>query len=144
MFWQNSARRSLWREMDRLQREMNRILDGATQRATDEFPPLNVWANEEHALITAEVPGIDVDDVEISVVGDTLTLSGERPVHEVGNGVQFHRRERWHGTFSRTLQLPFRIDADGVEANYVNGVLQMTLPRAEEDRPRQISVNVAS
>lgn len=141
MFWPTVRRRSLWREMDRLQREMSRLMDDVSPRSTGEFPPLNVWANEEHALVTAEVPGIDVDALDVSVVGDTVTLSGERPV-EVTKDVKFHRRERWHGNFSRTLQMPFRIDANAVDAAYENGVLQLALPRAEEDKPRRITVNI--
>lgn len=148
MFWQNYGRRygrrSLWREMDRLQREMNRLMDGISGSESGTvsrgFPALNVWANEEHALITAEVPGIDVDDLDISIVGDTLTLTGRRPLPETDGDVQWHRHERWHGDFSRSLQLPFKIDSDNVEATYEDGVLRVTLPRAEEDQPRQIAV----
>lgn len=144
MFWRNYGRRyggrSLWREMDRLQREMNRLMDGVSRPASRGFPALNVWANEEHALITAEVPGIDVEDLDISIVDDTLTLSGQRSLPQTGDDVQWHRHERWHGDFSRSLQLPFKIDSDNVEATYEDGVLRVTLPRAEEDQPRQISV----
>jgi len=144
MFWQNYGRRyggrSLWREMDRLQREMNRLMDGFSRPSSRNFPALNVWANEQHALITAEVPGIDIEDLDISIVGDTLTLSGQRSLPEPDGDVQWHRHERWHGDFSRSLQLPFKIDSDNVEATYEDGVLHVTLPRAEEDRPRQISV----
>jgi len=146
MFWQNYGRRygsrSLWREMDRLQREMNRLMNGVTRSSSSEaFPALNVWANEEHAMIAAEVPGIDVDDLDISIVGDTLTLSGQRSVPQTADDVQWHRHERWHGDFSRSLQLPFKIDSDNVEATYEDGVLRVTLPRAPEDQPRQISVS---
>ena len=144
MFWPTVRRRSLWREMDRLQREMGRLLDDVSPGAgsTGEFPPVNVWANEEHALITAELPGIAADTLDVSVVDDTVTLSGERPLEVADENVKFHRRERWHGSFSRTLQMPFRIDADAVDASYENGVLQLAVPRAEEDKPRRITVNV--
>lgn len=144
MFWQNYGRRyggrSLWREMDRLQREMNRLMNGGSRPANRGFPALNVWANEEHALITAEVPGIDVDNLDISIVGETLTLSGSRSLPKPDGDVQWHRHERWHGDFSRSLELPFKIDADNVEATYEDGILRVTLPRAEEERQRQISV----
>lgn len=144
MFWQNYGRRygrrSLWREMDRLQREMNRLMDGVSRPSSQGFPSLNVWANEEHALVTAEVPGIDADDLDISVVNDTLTLAGRRSLPQTADDIQWHRHERWHGDFSRSLQLPFKIDSDNVEATYEDGVLRVTLPRAQEDQPRQISV----
>ncbi len=141
MFWQNVGRRSVWRDMARLQREMNRLIDNMGDGGRGEFPPLNVWANEENAMITAEIPGVDPDDLDISVVGDTLTLSGSRSPENGDDGHTYHRRERWQGNFSRTLQLPFRINAEQVDAAFSNGVLQVTLPRAEEDKPHRISIS---
>lgn len=142
MFWQNVGRRSVWREMERLQREMNRIMDGAGagNGLRGEFPPLNVWANEENALITAEIPGVNADDLDISVVGDTLTLAGARSSENGDEQRTYHRRERWQGNFSRTIQLPFRINAEEVDATFDNGVLQVVLPRAEADKPHRISI----
>lgn len=141
MFWQNVGRRSVWRDMARLQREMNRLIDSMGDGGRGEFPPLNIWANEESAMITAEIPGVDPGDLDMSVVGDTLTLSGSRSAESGEDGYTYHRRERWQGNFSRTLQLPFRINAEGVDAAFSNGVLQVTLPRAEEDKPHHISVS---
>lgn len=142
MFWQNVGRRSVWRDMARLQREMNRLIDNMGDGGrSSEFPPLNVWANEENAMITAEIPGVKPDDLDISVVGDTLTLSGSRSAENGDDGHTYHRRERWQGNFSRTLQLPFRISTEQVDAAFRNGVLQVTLPRAEEDKPHRISIN---
>lgn len=142
MLWQNSGRRSFWREFDRLQREMNRIVTNFAPGAFGGYPPINVWAGEEHVLVTAELPGLEPDQLDVSIFGDTVTLSGERPQEQpVDNGVKYHRQERWQGTFSRTMQLPFRIDAENVEANFRNGVLEVHLPRAAEDRPRKISVS---
>lgn len=141
MFWQNVGRRPVWRDMARLQREMNRLIDNMGDGRRGEFPPLNVWANEENAMITAEIPGVDPNDLDISVVGDTLTLSGSRSPENGEDGHTYHRRERWQGNFSRTLQLPFRIDAEQVDAAFSNGVLQVTLPRAEEDKPHRISIS---
>lgn len=143
MFWRDSGPRSLWREMDRLQREMNRLMGAFTPRGAGSFPALNVWANEEHVVLTAELPGVDPGSLDISVVGDTITLSGRRELDAGGDEARYHRHERWHGSFTRTMQLPFRIDADEVDANYSKGVLQVTLPRAEEDRPRRIQIGGA-
>ena len=140
MFW-SSGRRPYWRrEMGRLQEEMNRLMETFGQSRGGEFPPMNVWANQEHALVTAELPGVDPDQLDISVVGETMTLSGRRTLPETGDDATWHRHERWHGEFSRTMQLPFRIDVEKVDATFKNGVLQITLPRAEEDRPQRISV----
>jgi HSP20 family protein len=126
--------------MDRFQRELNRVMDRVSSGNGTNFPALNVWANEEHALVTAELPGVDLEKLDVSVVGDTVTISGERTLPEMGQDVRFHRRERWSGSYSRTMQMPFQIDANKVEANFRNGVLLIELPRAEEDRPRRISV----
>jgi HSP20 family protein len=126
--------------MSRLQREMNQLMDTFGQDRRNGFPPLNVWANQEKAIVTAELPGVAADDLEISVVGESVTLSGNRPLPETGEDVTWHRHERWHGEFSRTLQMPFRIDVESVDATFKNGVLHVTLPRAAEDRPKRISV----
>ena len=142
MFWSTLGRRGMWREMDRLQREMNRLIDsvGRGSSRASGFPAVNVWANQEHVLVTAELPGVEPDDLDISVVAESLTLAGRRPLPETEGERQWHRHERWHGQFSRTLQLPYRIDAENVEASFRNGVLSITLPRAEEDRPRRINI----
>jgi HSP20 family protein len=126
--------------MDRLQREMNRVMGGFAPRGSGAFPPLNMWAGEENVVLTAELPGVNPDDMDISVVGDTLTLSGRRELEATGEVGHYHRRERWQGEFTRTLQLPFRIDVENVDATFRKGVLMLTLPRAEEDRPRRIEI----
>jgi HSP20 family protein len=94
-------------------------------------------------MVTAELPGVTVEDINISVTGDTLTLTGTRQRAEMAEGNTYHRQERGYGQFSRSLQLPFRIDANGVEATFRNGVLSITLPRAEEDKPKKINVNAS-
>jgi HSP20 family protein len=85
-----------------------------------------------------------LNDLEISVVGDTLTLRGVRAPEKLGEGENYHRRERGSGRFTRALQLPFRIEADEVSATLKNGVLNITLPRAQADRPRKIQVKAVS
>lgn len=141
MFWQNVGRRSMWHEMERLRREMNRLMEDGGNGTRGEFPPMNVWANEENAMISAELPGVNAENLDISVVGDTLTLAGSRPTEDGDDDRTFHRRERWNGNFSRTIQLPFRINADGVDATFSNGILQVVLPRAEADKPHRISIS---
>ena len=144
MFWQNVGRRSLWREMDRLQREMNRLMEGVGNGSRREFPPINIWANEENAVITAELPGVNAKDLDISVVGDTLTLAGARAgMDDDADEHTYHRRERWQGKFSRTIQLPFRINADGVDASFSHGILKVVLPRAEADKAHRISISAS-
>lgn len=135
----------VWQEMDRLQKEMNRLFHSVdtARRPAPSYPAMNVWANEEGLLITAEVPGVSADDIDISVVGDTLTLRGERIPVSFGEGVRYHRQERGHGKFGRTLQLPFPVKVEDIEATFRNGLLSIRMPRAEEDKPRKISVKSA-
>jgi HSP20 family protein len=90
--------------------------------------------------IRAEIPGIDTDQLSISALRNRVSLSGRREIQLEQGKVSYHRRERAEGSFSRTLNLPVEIDAERVDARYVNGVLTLTLPKAEAAKPRQISV----
>jgi HSP20 family protein len=137
---------STWREMDRLQREMNRLFEDYSplrQRSAPSYPALNVWSNEEGLLVTAEVPGVSPEDIDVNVVGETLTLSGVRKPDDLKEGARYHRQERGYGKFSRTLQLPFPVSVPKIEATFKQGVLNVRLPRAEQDKPRKITVKSA-
>jgi HSP20 family protein len=127
--------------MDRLRREMNRLFsDVPTTAGAPGYPAMNVWSNEDGAVITAELPGVNPEDIDISVVGDTLTLSGTRQPVELPENAVIHRRERGGGKFSRVFRLPFPIDSGEVDASFENGVLSVTLPRPESDKPRKIAI----
>lgn len=132
--------RSVWREMSRLQDEMNKLFSSANEPSTRTFPHVNLWVSQESAVVTAEVPGIDSSDLDISVVGDMLTIQGARKGEELGEGQGYHRRERGSGRFMRAIQLPFRAEPDEVTATYRNGVLSITVPRAQADRPRKVQI----
>lgn len=140
------GRLSPWRDVERLRREMNRLFSDwpakATWDNTPGYPAMNVWTDEDSAVVTAELPGVLPEHIDISVEDGTLTLRGDRqPDRE--QAVTYHRRERRHGSFVRTFQLPFRVDGEKVEASFRNGVLQILLPRAEADKPRRIAVKTA-
>lgn len=141
MLWTELERgyRDMWREFDRL----NRLLSRGLQPASAEFPAANVWVSGEHAVVTTEIPGVSPEDMEISVSGKLLTLRGERKPEEVAEGSAYHRRERWNGKFSRTFELPFTVDAGKVDARFSKGVLRVTLPQVEAEKPRKISVMAA-
>lgn len=135
----------MWREMERLRREMDRLLSETASFAMPVFrgyPAMNVWVNEDGAIVTTELPGVNPEELDISVVDDTLTLSGTRKADELEEGATYHRRERGCGSFTRSFQLPFKVDPQKVEAVASNGVLTITLPRAEEDKPKKIAVRV--
>lgn len=131
-------------EMERLRREMNRLFGEWPTTArwgnVPSYPAMNVWTDEDSAVVTAELPGVILENIDISVEDDTLTLRGNRQPDEEEEGATFHRRERRHGAFLRTLRLPFRVDAGKVDAVFKNGVLSVVLPRAEEDKPQKIAV----
>ena len=146
MFLRTYGYRSPWREMERIRREMDSVVSGLSAlegTATPGYPAINVWTNEDGAVVTAEVPGVEGGDIEISVVGDTLTLSGSRQPDEPGEGGMYHRRERSHGRFTRAVKIPFPAEPDGVEAVFDRGVLSVSLPRLEADKPRRIQVRAA-
>lgn len=135
---------SAWREMERLRREMNRLFASMPTTfegtGTSSYPAMNVWANQDGAVVTAELPGVDPEDIDISVVGDTLTVTGTRQPDELEEGETYHRRERRYGRFSRAFRLPFEVEAGQVEAVFEKGILNVTLPRAEVDKPKKIAV----
>ena len=138
--WGSSA----MREMDQLRREMNRLFADWPARVrwatAPAFPAVNVWTSEDSVVITAELPGVGLEDLHIAIENDALTLSGTRKPEDVDEGATHHRRERLYGNFNRSVRLPFRVDSDKAEATLVNGVLTITLPRAEADKPRMIAV----
>jgi|SRR5579875_1334744 HSP20 family protein len=137
---------SLWDELNRFQEEMNRLFDsfglrdGSWPTFAVAYPAVNVWEDDEHVYAEAELPGMELDDLEIYVTGgNQLTIKGERKQPAVNQGV-WHRQERGFGSFSRLISLPVDVDADKVEARLCNGVLTITMPKSETAKPRKIAV----
>lgn len=146
MMYRRPSIPGIWREMQRFQDEMNRMFDtslSGSNNQVDAVPALNIYSNGNEAFIAAEVPGVDIKDLEISVVGSNLTVSGSREAEAMDEKATYHRQERTTGYFSRSIELPFPVEADKVEAALENGILKITLPRAEADRPRRISVKTS-
>ena len=137
---------TIWRDMDRLQQDMSRLFGdlnvNRTRRASS-FPAINVWAAEESARVTAEIPGVSKDDLEINVTGETLTLSGVRAQDDLPESARYHRQERRFGEFSRSIQLPYTVDTNKVKAVFKNGVLSVELPRVEAEKPKKITVKAS-
>ena len=138
---------SPWREMERLQRDMNRLFAGLPREralsAVPSYPVMNVWTNEEGAVVTAELPGCNPEDIDISVQNETLTVRGSRQPGELQEGQVYHRRERGCGSFTRSFQLPFSVQADQVEATFAKGILSIALPRAQVDKPKKIAIKAS-
>ncbi len=106
------------------------------------FPPVNVFTDQDGLVIRAEVPGVSPSELHVQVEAGRLTLTGERKAPAPENS-SYHRRERRHGTFSRTVQLPRDLDSEQAAAEYRNGVLTVRIPKQAAAKPRQIEVRAA-
>lgn len=130
-----------------LRDEMDRLLSGFFGPATDGLvpslfrsqPAVNVWEREDALMVEMEVPGVKSEQVDVSVAGGELSIKITRP-DAAQPGITFHRRERPVGSFGRVLRLPLEVDANRVEADLRDGVLTITLPKAESSKPRKINV----
>ena len=127
-------------EMRRLQDEVNRLFSSYQFAPAAAFPPVNAYANEDGIALSAQLPGVTQDDLDISVFRDTLTLRGRRQP-EASERRAYHRRERGHGEFVRNISLPFSVDPERVDATIQDGVLRISLHRPEEDKPKRIKVS---
>lgn len=128
-----------------LMQSMLRDFDWAmpTRLVQPVFPAVNVWQGDEAVALTAELPGVDPADIDISVKDNVLTLSGERRAPEVPENARWHRNERGYGKFTRAVRLPFSASDDKVEARLANGVLRIVVGRPEEDKPKKIQIKAA-
>jgi HSP20 family protein len=137
---------SAYADADQLRNDMLRWL-GALSDPTGRdlnagvFPPVNVTQDNDRFYVRAEIPGIDPKDLSISAIRNRLVISGARQIAKEHERVSYHRKERAEGSFDRSLTLPAEVDADRVEARYTDGILTVTLPKAEAAKPRQIKVN---
>lgn len=127
-------------QMRQAQRELGRAIGGLRLVSHVEFPAINLWANSDGAVLTAEVPGIEPDNLDIAVHLDVVTLRGRRDPEALSEGAVVHRSERITGDFVRSVTLPFRVDAEGVSARFKQGTLTLELPRPAAERPRRIQV----
>jgi len=106
------------------------------------FPSIILSASDDNLVVRAEVPGMNLEDFEIGVSGDVLTIQGSRATGQNLEGGWYHRRERESGGFSRALRLPAEVDGNKAEATYVAGVLTVSLPLKQAAKPRQVPVRV--
>jgi len=130
-----------FQQMWRAQSELNRAIGSLRFAPTQaDYPLINVWASADHAVLCAEVPGVEPDALDVSVHQDTVTLRGTREPEALSEGDVVHRAERTAGAFARSFTLPFHVDPDGVKASFKHGVLTLELPRPESERPKRIKV----
>jgi HSP20 family protein len=137
--------RDPFQELDRLQRQMDTLFQNAAGRERPYhregvYPLVNVSEDSDHIYVQAELPGVNPEDLEITLKEQNLVLRGERKIPPEEKNVNYHRRERESGFFRRVLRLPAQVDPNKVEASCQDGVLTITLAKPEEIKPRQISV----
>lgn len=133
--------------LSRLREELDRAFGNVLDEVSDfvpfgrsgGFPAVNLWEDDRNLYAEAELPGMSLENVEVLVMGNELTLKGERRDNPP-EGAAYHRRERGAGTFTRVVRLPIDVNAEGVEATLRDGVLTVTLPKTEKARPRKIQV----
>jgi HSP20 family protein len=147
--WPTTWRERGFDDLDRMRRHMDRLFEGIAgwpfrEPTAGVFPLTNITENKDNYYVRAELPGMAADEIDISISGDALSISGERKIPPEEEGAKYHRREREAGKFSRVISLPGQIDAEKVEARYSDGVLTVVLPKAEAAKPRQVSVKSAS
>ncbi len=132
-------------ELERMRREMDTLAEAVLGPAargvrSGVFPALNLTEDKDNYYVRAELPGIKGDDLDIQATGKTLAISGERKIQAEDANAKYHRREREAGKFSRVLSLPGDVDTDKVDAALADGVLTVTVPKAEVAKPKQITV----
>jgi len=135
-----------WGSLDQLRREMDTVFNrfGAPSTAArGVYPAVNLYETADAYVVSAELPGVELADIDVSIEGTTVTLQGQRKIDYPSEGASVHRRERQAGNFRRAVQLPAEIETDKVEAAYRNGVLMVRLPKSPEHQPRQITVQAS-
>ncbi|MDT8442758.1 MAG: Hsp20/alpha crystallin family protein [Desulfuromonadales bacterium] len=144
----------LFKEMDQLHREIDGLFNGYNRGrlfgpafepglGLRHYPKINLRDDEENVYVEALLPGVDPDKLDMNILGNTLTLAGERAAADPADEkCTWHRRERGIGKFMRTIELPVEIVADKVKAECRNGLLRVTMPKAAEAKPKKISVKV--
>lgn len=143
--WWNPWRDDPWTSLLELRRGMDELFNRAGMRSPSGagvYPPVNLYEDADGYVLTAELPGVRKEQIEISLEGNRVSLRGERRVeHPETAKTSLHRLERQSGIFRRSFELPVAVDAEKAEAVHRNGVLMLRIPKAKEARPRQISVN---
>jgi len=151
--WQRpeTAAWSPFRHLSVLRNEIDRLFDfplNALTNSSQDFlsgwsPSIDLYDDRDHFVLKAEIPGMKKEDIDISLHGDVLTLSGERKEEKTYDKAETYRSERFLGRFQRMLTLPSTVDANKVQASYKDGILTVTLPKSEEAKPKQIEVKVS-
>ncbi|RPJ31805.1 MAG: Hsp20/alpha crystallin family protein [Planctomycetaceae bacterium] len=139
-----------FRDFGDMQAEVNRLFDNFLGRPAQQpgsmervwAPAVDMYETKDALMVAAELPGLDEKDIHLSIIGDVLSVRGERQWNQEVKQESYYRGERWYGKFERSLPLPMPVQADKVTAQYRDGVLTITLPKVEEIRPKEIKIDV--
>ena len=126
-------------EMDRMFGQMGQPV-GVRSVPRGTFPAVNVYEQGDGIVLMAEVPGIEPEQLDLTVLGDSVTLKGQRREEDLPDGERFYRRERPVGSFTRTVTLPEAVNGDSVQAEYKNGVLTVRMEKAEQAKAKKITI----
>ena len=142
----NYGWKGVFDDPERIWRNIDRLLGQVAERPywpahAGVFPLVNITEDHDGFYIRAEIPGMQAEDIQISATGRNLTIAGERKIMPRSENVKYHRREREDGKFNRIIGLPAYIQAAEIGAVYVDGVLSITVPKAEEAKPMQIKIS---
>ncbi len=147
--WQPINRPATWN--NGMNRFFNEFANGPSGQASEEASACNSWApavnileKEDNIIITADLPGLKAEDVEVTIENSVLTVKGERTFGEAAEGETYHRLERNYGPFERNFKVPNSVDPKKIEAQFVNGEMTVNLPKRDESKPRSVKVKVAT
>jgi HSP20 family protein len=148
--WSPTALRARWpvRAGEEMERFMDEILTGWPFRTWRRLPaeemswspPAEMYEKDDRIVVRLEMPGVSKDEIDISMVGDTLTIKGERKVSREVKEEEYHRCEMAYGSFSRSLVMPVAVDVERIEAGYEDGILEIDIPKAKEAKPSRIQI----
>jgi HSP20 family protein len=141
-------RNDAWTELKQLQDEINDLFEidrfsgtpGLFDRSVS--LPIDVMETANDIIVTCELPGLDEKDIDVSIASNVLTIKGNKKDEREEKNNKYYRRESWSGSFQRTLSLPTSVNAEKINAELNNGILKVVLPKKEEVKPKQISVNI--
>jgi HSP20 family protein len=137
-----------FRDLRTLQDEMNRLFSLTVPRVTGEdamaqgawSPSIDIFEGKDNIVLEAELPGMKIEDVDVSIENNTITLKGERKFEKRDENDNYHRVERSYGAFTRSFTLPRNVVGDDAQAEFKNGILRVTLPKREEEKARKIKI----
>jgi len=146
--WQPINRPVNWNAgMDRF---LNEFMGHSARKMDEETaacawtPAVNILEKEDGIVITADLPGLKAEDVEVTIENGVITLKGERTLEEITEGETYHRVERSYGKFERAFSVPNSVDPKKIEARFVNGEMTLNLPKRDESKPRSVKIKVAT